>query len=207
MSNERLRENTLKMMKYCREKITKIFSDFESGSMSAGELSLPLYCKCRIARYIKMLETDGGLHPELNSEYNQITTLIESFIHKFGNIYYDLLYEELKERVNCFYSLVLDGYIDFEDDPIETSNDLASRELIELALIELEGQSFDLREINHRIFISDEKLKDLYWEGKDFIIEKDIMDYFERPYYPDRFWFYHPVKLFEELERRKRAKE
>lgn len=168
----------------------------------AREFSLlpPFSLKIELSFMIDYLEKENILDPLIKTKYSRLNEDFMWIKNNIGKNHSDYLYDKLKEKVDQFSSLVDYNYVDFEDDPIETCNDLRDREFIELILIELEDENYNLREIKVKIATVDEKLRFLYREGKDFILEKGIMNYFERPYYPDRFWFYHPKKLFEEME-------
>ncbi|MHC3439938.1 hypothetical protein ACYJ1Y_18105 [Natrialbaceae archaeon A-gly3] len=107
-------------------------------------------------------------------------------------------FEELQHMIDRYPSVV-NHFLKLEPISNELRNDLDWRDRLEITRLELDPYS-DLHDEHIRVETLDEVLQLRYKREIDMILEEhaDI----ERSYYPESFWWRHPTRVAEELDKR-----
>jgi hypothetical protein len=171
------------------------------GDRTNAEIHLPFFSKYYVRFIRDHLNNMDELDSIIELKCSNLDSKMKNIENVMGDAYCKSLLKSLDEDLNKYSSLVFHGFIDFYDESGETMYDLYRREIIEIKIMELEDLNYDIHEIKSKIVSIDNKLKAEFLEAHDFIIKNKLDDYYEKSYYPDRFWFYHPKKLFEEIEK------
>lgn len=153
--------------------------------------SSPYLFKYGITLAIERYEKEGADLSEIKDEYEKINQKLVVFMQKRDKAYPNKVFDELKHYVDTYYATIC---FFLESDPVdmETENDLAGRDLIEILLKELDNE-YDLHDLKIKVAALDEALKCQFKSNMGTIMNEcpDI----EKDCYPENFWWRHHSKL------------
>jgi hypothetical protein len=141
---------------------------------------------------------------EIEKDYNELNEHLSHLEQDKGKDYRDKLYDELKFEIDI-YSRAINTFFELDPICVETGNDLAGRDIIDILLIELKCD-YDLVSLEERVSMLDDILKSKfeYYARRGSLgrLLEECPD-LEISYYPDSFWWRHPSKILQEMKNKK----
>ena len=153
MDNDQIDYLRHRLQRY-EESISETEEHFDQlESFGSYRACAPCYEKFGIPLLIDSLISDGDMCTLFWQEYDRITSKLNAFETCKGQIYRDLLHEDLKNYVAAYHSALCCA--DLNMISVEPGNDLFNREIIRALLTELH-RDYDTRETEKLVGTLDE---------------------------------------------------
>jgi len=197
-AQERLIERITRSLAHYERYIEETDEHYDElgGRYDRYSAGAPYGLKHLLPFWIDLLEEEEVDCKGFRRDYERITRKLKALERKRWPEHREKLLDDLKDDVE-FYPVIIHSFGELEPYELEIPHDLATREAIEILLIELEND-YDLTEIKAKVSTLDEELKRKYLQN----IEEILESYFDadNPYSPESFWWDHPKKLLKEKQ-------